>query len=327
MEGPKRPYKHLLWIRILLGIMAVTNITTILITMPMFTHQEINYNEFLDIHQLALNIVVLIACISALCSCCYRFPSWIRLLSGCVLLGANLAYPIIIFFKITRHNVGYGQGCNGYNRDKDGNETTFLKTRCYVQYIIGSLNIIIGVLVAAEVGLSWRMSRDEEYLEMVEKERQEMELKETQRRERAMMVHHYQPNLTLDHQDDIHQSPRESLGDVLPEYQQRETAVGLGRLVDMGHIVNGEAEEICPHPYIEEGEQVGGRGYMDPSPFSAEDIEAQARQPMSPLVAGEEEGSGARLGVTGEGRMGESEAAGLSTIVVVPVSQPPSYEP
>ncbi|KAF9908117.1 hypothetical protein EC991_010245 [Linnemannia zychae] len=323
MQGTKHPYKHLLWIRIILGIMAVTNLAILFTTLPIFTHQQVDYSEFLDIHQFALNLLVLIACMSIFCGCCCRFPPRVRLVSGCSLVAANLAYPIGIFVKISRHNVGYGGGCNGYSKDQDGDETTFLKTRCYMQYMLGFLNVVIAALVATEVGLSWRMSRDEEYLDMMEKERQEMELKEMQRRERAMMVHHYQPNLTLDHQDDLHQTPRESLGDVLPEYQQRETTVGLGRLVDMGNVVNGEAEEVCPHPYIEEAEE---SEYMDPSPFSSEDIEAQAGRPVSSV---REERSNSSLGVSNESRLGESEAIeDMSAVVVVtPMGQPPGYAP
>ncbi|KAK3848563.1 MAG: hypothetical protein J3R72DRAFT_429254 [Linnemannia gamsii] len=333
MQGSTHPYKHLLWIRIILGIMAVTNLAILFSTMPIFTHQQINYSEFLDLHQFSLNILVFIACMNVFCGC-HRFPSWIRLISGCLLVGANLAYPIGIFVKINRHNVGYGAGCNGYIRDRDGEETTFLKTRCYMQYMIGSLNVLMALLVAAEVGLSWRMSRDQEYLDMVEKERLEMELKEMQRRERAMTVHHYQPNLALQHEDedDLHRTPRGSLGDVLPEYQQRETTVGLGRLVDMGHVVNGEAEEVCPHPYVEEEEEREESGYMDPSPFSELDIEAQAGRPMpsSSSAVEEERSRSLMLGVTSGSRLGESEAVDMTAVivdVVVPMGQPPIYAP
>ncbi|KAG9070483.1 hypothetical protein KI688_008019 [Linnemannia hyalina] len=301
-----------------------------------------HYEEFLDIHQFVLNFIILLACIHVICTCCYRFPSLIRLVSGCCLVVASLAYPIGIFVKISQHNVGFGGGCNGYEyeyddsgseADMDGQEQhTVMKTRCYMQYLIGTLNMLMACLLAAEVGLSWRMSRDWEYLDLVAKERQDIELREMQRRERAMMVHQYQPDLTLeDHGDDTNDSTGE---DELPEYQQRETTVGLGRLVDMGDFVNGEAEEVCPHPYIEQEEGEGeGRdtGYLDPSPFSAEDIEAQAGQP-TPLTEGSEGGGGgSRTNGDSESEVAiEAEAeegSRLSTVVVVPMGLPPSYTP
>ncbi|KAF9145550.1 hypothetical protein BG015_011865 [Linnemannia schmuckeri] len=321
--------------------MSVTNLAVL--SMPMFTHQRFNYQEFLDVHQFALNIIVLLTCMSILCGCCFRFPPLVRLILGCCLVTANLAYPIGIFVKISRHNIGFGGGCNGYEyaydsrEDMDGQEQhSILKTRCYMQYLIGTLNVLMAFLLTTEVGLSWRMSQDREYLDLIEKERQEMELQEMQRRERAMMVHHYQPNLTLDDHDamnDSHFTPRETAGDVLPEYQQRVTTAGLGRLVDMGHFINGEAEEVCPHPYIEqeEGEEEGSRDYMDPSPFSAEDIEAQAGRPTP---ATEEEsggrGGGSRtiiIGSESDPTFEGEEGVRLSAVVVVPAGLPPSYAP
>ncbi|KAG0290844.1 hypothetical protein BGZ96_005710 [Linnemannia gamsii] len=307
-------------------ITAITNLVVLFSGIPTFTHQQVNYNEFLDVHQFALNFIVAIACIYALCSCGIRFLPLIRLVAGCCLVVANLAYPIFIFIKISRHDVGYGGGCNGYDSgtrtgsqwgvDRNSGPNAS-KTRCYMQYMIGTLSVLIAFLVATEVGLSWRMSQDQEYLDQVQKEREETELKELQRRQRAMLVHHYQPDLTLEHDDTTNNpriTPRGSTeGDVLPVYQQRETAVGLGRLVDMGHIVDGEAEEVCPFPYREqEDEEEGGgedrdAGYMDPSPFSAGDIEAQAGRPMPPST--EERNEGGR-GV-GSGTMtvsNESEA-------------------
>lgn len=324
--------------------MSVTNLAVL--SMPMFAHEPFNYQEFLDTHQFALNIIVLLACMHVLCGCCYRFPPLIRLVSGCCLVVANLAYPIGIFVKISQHNVGFGGGCNGYEYERDNSgsgadmdgqgQHNIMKTRCYMQYLIGTLNVLMACLLAAEVGLSWRMSWDREYLDLVAKERQEIELREMQRRERAMMVHQYQPNLTLEDHEDANDSTG---GDELPEYQQRETTVGLGRLVDMGHFVNGEAEEVCPHPYIEQEDAEGedrDTGYMDPSPFSGEDIEAQAGRP-TPLT----EGSGGRGSRTISGDS-ESEVAieaeaeaeaeaemgsRLSAVVVVPMGLPPSYAP
>ncbi|KAF9546174.1 hypothetical protein EC957_010160 [Mortierella hygrophila] len=320
--------------------MSVTNLAVL--SMPMFTEGPFNYQEFLDIHQLVLNSIILLACIHVISTCCYRFPSLIRLISGSCLVVANLAYPIGIFVKISQHNVGFGGGCNGYEYgyDDSGSEAdmddqeqySVMKTRCYMQYLIGTLNMLMACLLAVEVGLSWRMSRDREYLDLVAKERQEIRLREMQRRQRAMMVHQYQPDLTLeDHGDDMNDS---TAGDELPEYQQRETTVGLGRLVDMGHFVNGEAEEVCPHPYIEQEEAEGeGRdtGYLDPSPFSAEDIEAQAGQP-TPLTEGSGGGGGgSRTNGDSESEVAiEAEAdegSRLSTVVVVPMGLPPSYTP
>ncbi|KAF9929263.1 hypothetical protein FBU30_001745 [Linnemannia zychae] len=257
---------------------------------------------------------------------------------SCCLVGANLAYPIGIFIKISRHNVGYGYGCAGYDANING-EGTSLKTRCYMQYMIGSLNIMISLLLAIEVGLSWRMSRDQEYIDFVEKERQELELKEMQRRERAMMIHYYQPNLTLDgkgENDEMQYTSRGSTSeDVLPEYQQRETTVGLGRLVDMSHIVNGEVEEVCPHPYIEvEGGQEGSGGeYLDPSPFSAEVVEVQIELPVScPMVSTAEDGRSGSIARTNTNNESEAderceEPRQLTDTVVIPIDQPPTYTP
>lgn len=336
----QHPYKHLLWIRIILGIMSVTNIAVL--SMPMFTHEPFDFQEFLDTHQFVLNIIVLLACMHVICGCCYRFPPFIRFVSGCCLVVANLAYPIGIFVKISRHNVGFGGGCSGYEYEYDNSgsgtdvdgqgQHNSMKTRCYMQYLIGTLNLLMACLLAAEVGLSWRMSRDREYLDLVAKERQEIELREMQRRERAMMVHQYQPNLTLEDQgDDMNDSSRE---DELPEYQQRETTVGLGRLVDVGNFVNGEAEEVCPHPYIEQEEAEGedqDTGYMDPSPFSAEDIEAQAGRP-TPLMEGSEGGGGGLRTINGDSESAATEAEAeegsrLSAVIVVPMGLPPRYTP
>lgn len=350
MPISKRLYKHVLWIPIIIGIMAVTNLAILFSGMPIFTHLQVNYSEFLDVHQFALNTIILVTCIHALCSCCIRFPPLIRLVSGCCLVVANLTLPIFIFIKISRHNVGYGGGCRGYDSrtrteamedvDKDPG-SNLLMTRCYMQYMIGSLNILMAFLVATEVGLSWRMSQDQEYLDQVEKERQEIELKEMQRRQRAMLVHYYQPDLTLEHDDttnDSHITPRGSTeGDALPVYQQRETTVGLGRLVDMGHFVDGEAEEVCPHPYTEQEDEEEGRGedrdtgYMDPSPFSAVEIEGQAGRPTLPST--EERNGGIRGGGGGTIAVSnESEAEiGLSdddvVVVVASTGLPPCYAP
>jgi hypothetical protein len=341
MSTSTRPYKHLLWIRIIIGIMAVTNLVVLFSGMPAFTHVKVNYNEFLDLYQVALNIIVLFACLNALCNCSFRYPSRFRLVSGSCLVAVNLVFPIFIFIKISRHDVGQGAGCSGYDssigmgaqQDVDSDSgPNFLKTRCYMQFMIGSLNVLMAFLLATEVGLSWRMSRDQEYLDLVEKERQEFELKELQRRQRAMLVHHYQPNLTLEHDDDTndsHIAPRGSTeGDVLPEYQQRETAVGLGRLLDMAHFVNGEAEEVCPHPYIErEEEEEEGRDteYMDPSPFSAEDIEAQAGRPRPPPSAEERNGGGGSRTMTGSNES-EVEVAAVA-VADAPMGMPPKYAP
>lgn len=226
----------------------------------------------------------------------------------------------------------YEYGNSGSGSDMDGQgQHNLMKTRCYMQYLTGTLSVLMACLLVAEVGLSWRMSRDREYLDLVAKERQEIKLREMQRRERTMMVHQYQPNLTLeDHGDDTNDSMG---GDELPEYQQRETTVGLGRLVDMGHFVNGEAEEVCPHPYIEqEGAEGEDRdtGYMDPSPFSAEDIEAQAGRP-TPLTEGS--GGGGSRSINSDSKSEVSieaeaeERSRLSAVVVVPMGLPPSYTP
>ncbi|KAG0199055.1 hypothetical protein BGX33_011898 [Mortierella sp. NVP41] len=323
MHKSDRPYRHLLWLRIVLNVLAITNIMVIFSTMPIVTHQEVDFGEFLDIHQLVLNIVVFVACMHVFWGC-YRFPPLIRLASGYCLVIANLAYPIAIFVKVSLHSnagiVSGGGGCKAYER---------MKTRCYMQYMIGSVSLVLAVMIGTEVALTWRMSRDREYLEMVERERQELELKEMQRRERAMMVHQYQPNLTLEDDDDdvmprgrsmaLEDDTREG-DDVLPEYQQRETAIGLGRIIDMTHIVHGGAEEVCPHPYEEEE---GDRGYMDPSPFSAEDSEAQAGRLMP--------GTGMRAR-TGTGTDEESHnsrlvESALSLAVAVPTGLPPIYAP
>ena len=107
----------------------------------------------------------------------------------------------------------------------------------------------------------------------------------------------------------------------------------MGRLVDMGHFVNGEAEEVCPHPYTEQEEVEGDdrdMGYLDPSPFSAEDIEAQAGQSTS-LTEGR--GGGVLRTINGDSESEiaiEAEAeegSRLSTVLVVPMDLPPSYAP